>query len=162
MAGNQDERRRGGEPPQPTATALWRLAPLFEPEQAEPASTPAGGQAAHVATAEAPSRTRWVWLLVAWTATLAVAGTLGFALGSARAGGEAATAAAPRPPATRPAPVPLSTVAARPTASPACLETAKRADEVVHLLIANRRDAAAERLVAFTIASRQCRRDADP
>ena len=104
MAGNQDERRRGGEPPQRTATALWRLAPLFEPEQAEPASTPAGGQAAHVATAEAPSRTRWLWLLVAWTATLAVAGTLGFALGSARA----------------------------------------------------------ERLVAFTIASRQCRRDADP
>jgi hypothetical protein len=152
MAGNQDERRRGGEPPPRTATAQWRLAPLFEPEPAEPASTPA----------KAPSRTRWVWLLVAWTATLAVAGALGFALGAARAPGEPTTAAAPPPPATRPAPVPRSTVAARPTASPACLETAKRADEVIHLLIANRRDAAAERLMAFTIASRQCRRDADP
>jgi hypothetical protein len=96
MAGNQDERRRGGEPPRRTATAQWRLAPLFEPEQAEPAPPPA----------TAPSRTRWVWLLVAWTATLAV-------------------------------------------------------DEVIHLLIANRRDAAAERFMAFTIASRQCRRDAD-
>jgi hypothetical protein len=152
MAGNQDERRRRGEPPRRTTTAQRRLAPLFEPEQAEPASAPA----------QAPSRTRWVWLLVAWTATLAVAGTLGFALGSARAGGEPTGGAAPRPPMTRPAPVPSSTVAARPTASPACLETAKRADEVIHLLIGNRRDAAAERLVAFTIASRQCRRDAGP
>jgi hypothetical protein len=150
MPGNQDERRRGGEPPRPTA-AQWRLAPLFEPEPAVP-----------VATAETPSRTRWAWLLVAWTTTLAVAGTLGFALGSARAGDEPTGGVAPRPPVTWPAPVPSSTVVARPTASPACLETAKRADEVIHLLVGNRRDAAAERLVAFTIASRQCRRDAGP
>jgi hypothetical protein len=160
MAGNQDERRRGVGPPRRTATAQWRLAPLFEPEQAEPAA--AGGQAGHAATAEAPSRTRRAWLLVAWTATLAVAAALGFALGSARAGGEPTGATAPRPPATQPAPVPSSMLVAPPTASPACLETAKRADEVIHLLIGNRRDAAAERLVAYTIASRQCRRDAGP
>jgi hypothetical protein len=151
MPDKGDERRRAGEPPRPTATAQWRLAPLFEPAPAVP-----------VAAAKTPSRTRWAWRLAAWTATIAVAGTLGFALGSARAGGEPTGGAAPRPPMTWPAPVPSSTVVARSTASPACLETAQRADEVIHLLIGNRRDAAAERLVAFTIASRQCRRDAKP
>jgi hypothetical protein len=51
---------------------------------------------------------------------------------------------------------------ARPTASSACLETARRADEVTNLLITNRRSRAAEVLVAYTVPSRQCRRDAAP
>jgi hypothetical protein len=42
----------------------------------------------------------------------------------------------------------------RATASSACLETARRADEMIHLLIRNRRDQAAELLVAYTVASR--------
>jgi hypothetical protein len=46
--------------------------------------------------------------------------------------------------------------------TPACLETARRADELIRLLTANRRDDAARRLVPYTVASRQCRRDAAP
>jgi hypothetical protein len=53
-------------------------------------------------------------------------------------------------------------VVVRPAASPACLETARRADALLKLLISNRRSRAAELLVACTVASRQCRKDASP
>jgi hypothetical protein len=53
-------------------------------------------------------------------------------------------------------------VVVRPAASPACLETAKRADELIDLLITNQRSRAADLLVAYTVASRQCRRDTSP
>jgi hypothetical protein len=53
-------------------------------------------------------------------------------------------------------------VVVRPVASPACLETAKRADELIELLISNQRSRAADLLVAYTVANRQCRKDASP
>jgi hypothetical protein len=105
---------------------------------------------------QAPRRTPRAWLLLAPALTLAVGVVLGFALGSARAGGEPTSA-----PATS-TPAPVTKIVVRPTASSACLETATRGDEIVHLLITNRREKAADLLVAYTIASRQCRRDASP
>jgi hypothetical protein len=88
--------------------------------------------------------------------TLAVGLVLGLALGSRR---PASRRRAVRDPASvRPA-IPI---VVRPTASSACLETARRADEVTNLLITSRRSRAAEVLVAYTVPSRQCRRDAAP
>ena len=48
------------------------------------------------------------------------------------------------------------------TVTSACLETARRADEIIHLFIANKRQRASDLLVAYSVASRQCRRDASP
>jgi hypothetical protein len=109
------------------------------------------------APARAPRRG---WLLAASAVTLAVGLALGFVVGSSRAGGgpSAATLATTTPPATAPA----TSVVERPTASSACLETARRADRLIHLLVRNRRREAADLLVAYTVASRQCRRDAAP
>jgi hypothetical protein len=118
-------------------------------------SDPQGGPPA------APARpSRRGWLLAAPAVTLAVGLALGFVLGSGRAGGgpAAATLAPTAPPATAPA----TSVVVRPTASSACLETAERADRLIHLLVRNRRREAADLLVAYTVASRQCRRDAAP
>ncbi|HYT24985.1 MAG TPA: hypothetical protein VEP73_00675 [Actinomycetota bacterium] len=106
------------------------------------------------------ARPRRAWRLVVPAATLAVGMVLGFALGSARAGREPAGAAAARPPTTRPAPP--TSVVVRPSASPACLETATRGDRLIELLVTNQRDKVADLLVAYTVASRQCRRDASP
>ena len=107
-----------------------------------------------------PRRTRLAWRLLALAVTLVVGLVLGWALGSGRLRGAPASVPAARPPATRPLPAPATSIVTRPTASSACLETARRADEVINLLINNRRSRAAEVLVAYTIASRQCRRDA--
>jgi hypothetical protein len=111
---------------------------------------------------ETPRRIRLAWRLLALATTLVVGLVLGLALGSGRLGGAPASVPAARPPATRPLPASATSIVARPTASSACLETARRADEVINLLINNRRSRAAEVLVAYTIASRQCRRDALP
>jgi hypothetical protein len=116
--------------------------------------SPVGGQP--------PRRARRAWLLAAPAVTLVIGMVLGFALGSARSGGEPASAAATRPAAAQPAAAPVTSVVVRPTASSACLETATRADQVIHLLVNNQRRRAADLLLAYTIASRQCRRDASP
>lgn len=140
--------------------------PLFEPDQPDPASTttsPApGGQPRPVAPLPAPRQTPRAWLLLAPAVTLAVGLAAGLALGSARAGGEPPSASPARSSATQPAPAPPTSVVVRPTASSACLETARRADQLIELLIRNRRGKAADLLVAYTVASRQCRRDASP
>jgi hypothetical protein len=47
-------------------------------------------------------------------------------------------------------------------ASPACLETARRGDRLIDLLIRNQRSQAERLLVAYTVAARQCRKDASP
>jgi hypothetical protein len=94
--------------------------------------------------------------------TLAVGMVLGFAVGSARSADESSGAPVTRAPTTRPVEVPQTSVVVRSVASPACLEAAKRADELIDLLITNRRSRAADLLVAYTVASRQCRRDASP
>jgi hypothetical protein len=103
----------------------------------------------------APRRPR---LLVVPALTLVAGLALGFAAGSARAGGERATSARTRPPAARPASLPSTAAAPRPAAS--CLEAAKRGDQVIAMLITNQRRKAAELLKPYTAASRQCRSDA--
>jgi hypothetical protein len=144
-----------------------QLVSLFEPDQPDPASattSPApGGQPQPVTPLPAPRRLPRAWLLLAPAVTLAVGLAAGFALGSARAGGEPPSAPPARSSATQPAPTsPPTLVVVRPTASSACLETARRADQLIELLIRNRRGKAADLLVAYTVASRQCRRDASP
>jgi len=185
MQRDQDGRDRGGE--QPRRRFLWeraslesewpavdvdqaaveetgpdrrRLASLFEPAGPDPAPAPASPAAG--GPLEAPRRRPRAWRLVVPAVTLAVGVVLGFALGSARAGGEPATITATRSPATQPPRAPVTSIVVRPTASSACLETARRADELIQLLVTNRRRRAAEVLVAYTVASRQCRRDASP
>jgi len=137
---------------------------LFEPDPPGPPSLPAPAvdDQQPVTPVQAPRRTRRAWLLAALAVTIAVGMVLGFALGSWRSGGEPASATATRPPTTQPTPAPVTSVVVRPTASPACLETATRADQIIDLLVKNRRSRAADLLVAYTIASRQCRRDASP
>jgi hypothetical protein len=137
-----------------------RLASLFEPAWPDPAPAPASPAAGGLV--QAPPRRRRAWLLIAPAVTLAVGLVLGFALGFARAGGEPTSVTAMRAPATRPPPAPVTSIVVRPTASSACLETATRADQLIALLIRNRRSEAANLLVAYTVASRQCRRDASP
>ena len=136
---------------------------LFEPDPPDPRAplVPlAGGQP--LGAAEASRRTPWGWLLASSALTLLVGLVLGFALGSARSGARPAGSSAAPPPATRPAPAPVTTATVRSVATPACLETAARGDEVIDLLVRNRRARAATLLGAYAIASRQCRRDADP
>jgi hypothetical protein len=137
---------------------------LFEPDPPGPpsaAAPPVDGQQP-VTPVQAPRRTRRAWLLAALAVTLAVGMVPGYALGSWRSGGEPASATAARPPATQPGPAPVTSVVVRPTASPACLEAATRADQIIDLLVKNRRSRATDLLVAYTVASRQCRRDASP
>jgi hypothetical protein len=93
---------------------------------------------------------------------LAVGMALGFAVGSARSGGKPTSAPVTRAPATQPARPPQTSVMVRPVASSACLETARRGDQLIGLLISKQRSQAADLLVAYTVASRQCRKDASP
>jgi hypothetical protein len=95
--------------------------------------------------------------------TLAVGLAAGFAVGSTRAD-EPAKASATRSPATQPTTAPPTSVVVRLTATSACLETAKRADQLIELLVTNKRrgDRVAELLIAYGVASRQCRMDGAP
>lgn len=147
-------------PVEETEPVQHGLASLFEPAGPDPAPAPASPVAG--GPLEAPRRRPRAWLLVAPAVTLAVGLVLGFALGSTRAGGEPTGVTATRSPAARPPSAPVTSIVVRPTASSACLETATRADQLIELLIRNRRSDAADLLVAYTVASRQCRRDASP
>jgi hypothetical protein len=145
---------------QQTGPDQRRLASLFEPAWPDPAPAPAPPAAG--GPLEAPRRRPRAWLLAVPAVTLAVGLVLGFALGSAQAGGEPSSVTATGALATRPPAAPVTSIVVRPTASSACLETATRADQLIELLVRNRRSEAAEVLVAYTVASRQCRRDASP
>jgi hypothetical protein len=101
------------------------------------------------------------WLLMVPALTLLVGLVAGFALGSWRADGGPATAPVAGPPATR-ALAPPTSVVVKLTATSACLETVKKADQLIDRLVTNKRDQIAELLVAYNVASRQCRRDASP
>jgi hypothetical protein len=59
-------------------------------------------------------------------------------------------------------PPPSTKVVVRNYASPACLETARRADRLIDLLIRNQRTGVGRLLVSYTVAARQCRQDASP
>jgi hypothetical protein len=94
------------------------------------------------------------WLLLVAALTLAAGATLGFALGSRQAGREAASHSA--------GPASLYQAVVRVRASPACLETARRGDRLIDMLIRNQRSQAERLLVAYTVAARQCRKDPSP
>jgi len=102
-------------------------------------------------------------LLVAATFPLVI-GLLGagVALGARWAGGTRPSAPAPPAPAIQPPVAPPTSIVVQPAATSACLETARRGDELVALLINNQRDRAAKLLVPYHVASRQCARDAAP
>ena len=145
----------------------WRqLGPLFEPDQPQPAPPtppPAADRTPRPVTSfEPPRRTPRAWLLIVSALTLALGLAAGFALDSSRADEEPTTVPATRSPATQPAPAPPTSVVVQPIATSACLETARRADQIIHLFVTNQRERAAELLVAYGVASRQCRRDASP
>jgi hypothetical protein len=95
--------------------------------------------------------------------TLAVGLTLGFTLGTTRVSRQPAGAAPISPaPTIRLVPTSSTRVVVRHYASPACLETAKRGDQLIDLLIRNQRDQGEDLLVLYTVAARQCRKDASP
>jgi hypothetical protein len=140
-----------------------RLGSAFEP------TTPTipAGQAQPRALPPAPppdrsARPGWQWL--AAVVLIFVAGT---GLGSLlpRSGG----GAQPPPPSPQPsattAAAPQTKAAPRPRAvvPPACLETARLADQTIHLLVTNvRTRRLAEALKAYTLASQACREEASP
>jgi hypothetical protein len=137
----------------------------IRPDRAPATAVPAAGaepQPGTLVLVQAPRWPRRAWLLSALAVTLAVGMVLGFAMGSVRSGGEPTSAPATRAPATQPARPPQTSVVVRPAASSACLETARRGDQLIGLLITNQRSRAADLLVAYTVASRQCRKDASP
>jgi hypothetical protein len=139
------------------------LVSLFEPDQPDPASAIASPRPAGtpqlVGGSPTPQRRR-AWLL-ALTLTLVVGLGAGFALGARWTGGSLPHAQTPSP-VTQPAPVPQTSIVIQPAATPACLEAAKRGDELIGLLISNKRARAAKLLVPYHVASRQCARDAGP
>jgi hypothetical protein len=143
-----------------------QLVSLFEPAQPDPpppvASPAVGGPPQPVPPPQTPRRPLRAWLLVAPAVTLVVGAALGFGLGSAWADRQPATAAPSPSLTTQPAPAASRKVVVRPYASSACLDTARRGDHIIELLIRNRRRQASDMLVAYTVAARQCRQDASP
>ena len=154
----------GGEADQPAdveATVRQPLGSLFEPDQPNPTTavalpTPAGNPQLVSASATHRRRPRrWLRLALALTLALGLSGA-GFVLGS-----RWTARTLPNPPAPSTS-VTATSIVVRQIATPACLETAKRGDALVALLINNKRSRAAKLLVPYHVASRQCARDAGP
>ena len=151
-----------------TPSSRSRLASLFEPHQSDPPparAVPAGaGPPQPIRPAQPPPRRVSAWLLLVPALTLAVGALLGFVLGSTRASRQP-TGPAPTSspsPSTRLAIPPSTRVVVRHYASPACLEAARRGDQLIDLLIRNQRRQVEDLLVAYTVAAQQCRKDATP
>jgi hypothetical protein len=142
------------------------LMSLSEPDQPDPASAIASSTPARppqlAGALATPKRRRRAWLLLALALTLTLGLGAGFALGARWTGGAPPSAQAPPSPRTQPPPVPPTSIVVRPVATSACLEAARRGDELVGLLISNKRSRAARLLVPYHVASRQCARDAGP
>ena len=111
-----------------------------------------------------PRRTVPAWLALVPALTLVVGAALGFAVGSTQADDRPASGVPTSSPATttRPAAPPSTRLVVRHYASPACLETTRRGDRLIDLLVRNRRIEAEPLLVAYTVAARQCRKDSTP
>ena len=112
---------------------------------------PTGGEADQPADAEA----------LALTLALGLSGA-GFVLGSSWTARTLPNPPAPPASVTQPTSVTATSIVVRQVATPACLETAKRGDALIALLINNKRSRAAKLLVPYHVASRQCARDAGP
>jgi hypothetical protein len=143
------------------------LVSLFEPDQPNPTSavalpTPAGNPQLVSASATHQRRLRG-WLRLALALTLALGlSAAGFVLGSSWTAQTLPNPQALPAPLIQPTSVTATSIVVRQVASPACLETAERGDELIALLIANQRSRAARLLVPYHVASRQCARDAGP
>ena len=142
------------------------LVSLFEPDQPDPASAIASPRPAGtpqlVGASPTPQRRRPVWLLPVLTLTLVIGLGGAVALGARWTRSSLPRAQPPVPPVTQPAPVPQTSIVIRRAATSACLEAAKRGDELIGLLITNKRSRAAKLLVPYHVARRQCARDASP
>jgi hypothetical protein len=144
-----------------------QLASLFEPHQPDPPplrAAPAAGPPQPIGPAPPPPRRVLAWLLLVPALTLAVGALLGFVLGSTRASHqptEPGPTASPSP-STQLAIAPSTRVVVRHYASPACLEAARRGDQLIDLLIRNQRRQVEDLLVAYSVAAQQCRKDATP
>jgi hypothetical protein len=137
-----------------------RLGSAFEPaspavpvpvDQAEQRALPAP-------PTDRPERPRWQWL-----AAVALVFTLGIGFGYLLPrSGAGAQPAPPQPSASTPA-APQTSAAPRVVAPPSCVETARLADQTIHLLVTNVRDRRLARaLKAYTLASQACREEASP
>jgi hypothetical protein len=142
------------------------LVSLFEPNQPAPASPIAApgpaGQPQLETALPTPQRKRPAPRLLVLTLILVVGLGVGTILGVAWAGGTLPGAPAPPAPTAQPTAAPATSIVVRSAATPACLETARRGDQLIDLLIRNKRSQAAKLLVPYHLASRQCARDADP
>lgn len=140
---------------------------LFEPDQPNPNSavvlpTPAGDPQLVSTPATHQQRPRgWLRLALALTLALGLAGA-GFVLGSSWNARTPPNPQASPAPLTQPTSVTATSIVVRQVATPACQEAAKRGDELIALLINNKRSRAAKLLVPYHVASRQCARDASP
>jgi hypothetical protein len=154
-------------PVEATPSSQSQLASLFEPHQPDPplpGAAPAAGPSQPIGPAPPPPRRVLAWLLLVPALTLAVGALLGFALGSTQASrqpAEPGPTASPSP-STQLAIAPSTRVVVRHYASPACLEAARRGDQLIDLLIRNQRRQVEDLLVAYSVAAQQCRKDATP
>lgn len=142
-----------------------RLGSAFEPASPDGDDQPRA-LPPPAAPLDQPTRPRWQWL--AAVALIFVLGTgLGYLLPRSGAGDQPAPT--PPPSASTPA-APRTSTPPRVVVPPprvvvprSCLETARRGDETVHLLMTNVRDRRlAEALEAYTAASQACRKEASP
>jgi len=162
--------RPTGEADQPAdvdATVRRPLGSLFEPDQPNPTSAaalprPAGNPQLVSAPATHQRRPRgWLRLALALTLALGLSGA-GFVLGASWTARTLPNPQPPPAPVTQPPSVTATSIVVRQVATPACLETAKRGDQLIALLTNNKRSRAAKLLVPYNVASRQCTRDAGP
>ena len=163
----QPTRSEADQPADVDATVRQPLGSLFEPDQPNPTTavalpTPAGDP--QLVSASATHRPRpWGWLRLALAATLALGlSGAGFALGSSWTARTLPNPQVPPAPVTQPPSVTVTSIVVRQVATSACLEAAKRGDELIALLINNQRTRAAKLVVPYHVASRQCARDAGP
>jgi hypothetical protein len=135
-----------------------RMGSAFEPAAPDDRKPPRALAPLTAPPDQQPARPRWQW--VAAVALIFLLGTgLGYALARAAMGDP--------PPVPSTAQPPVSTRVPRAPAVPsvpeACLETARRGDEMVHLFTVNDRSRRlAEALKAYTLASQACRQEASP
>jgi hypothetical protein len=149
------------------ATVRRPLGSLFEPDQPNPSSAVAlpkpAGNPQLISAPATHQRRPWGWLRLALALTLALGlSGAGFALGASWTARTLPNPQPPPAPVTQPTSVPATSIVIRQMATPACLEAATRGDELIALLINNKRSRAAKLLVPYHVASRQCARDAGP